>query len=34
MYESVMFGGLVAMQTGYKPGKFSVTLNQRTPSHM
>ena len=27
VYEGVMFGGLVAMQTGYRPGAFSVTLN-------
>ena len=32
VYEGVMFGGLVAMQTGYRPGAFSVSLNQRTPS--
>jgi N-acylethanolamine-hydrolysing acid amidase len=32
LYEGVMFGGLVAMQTGSRPGHYSVTLNQRTPS--
>jgi hypothetical protein len=26
-YEAVMFGGLAAMQTGYKKGGFSITIN-------
>ena len=33
LYEGVMFGGLVAMQTGFRKGAFSVSLNQRTPSN-
>jgi hypothetical protein len=32
-YEAVMFGGLAAMQTGFKRGAFSISLNQRTPSN-
>ena len=28
-YEAVMFGGLAAMQTGFKRGAFSISINQR-----
>ena len=31
-YEAVMFGGLAAMQTGFKKGAFSISINQREPS--
>jgi len=31
-FEAVMFGGLAAMQTGFKRGAFSISINQRTPS--
>lgn len=31
-YEAVMFGGLAAMQTGFKKGAFSISINQRQPS--
>jgi hypothetical protein len=31
-YEAVMFGGLAGMQTGFKRGAFSISLNQREPS--
>jgi hypothetical protein len=31
-YEAVMFGGLAGMQTGFKKGAFSISLNQRNPS--
>ncbi|TNV77757.1 hypothetical protein FGO68_gene4379 [Halteria grandinella] len=31
-YESVMFGGLAAMQTGFKRNAFSISINQREPS--
>lgn len=31
-YEAVMFCGLAAMQTGFKKGAFSISINQREPS--